>query len=1070
MGIENLSGRTLGNYRLEGLLGRGGMGAVYRAYQVTMERTVALKVLPGSLAEDPRYMERFQREAKIATALEHPHIVPVYEYGTVDEVSYVAMRLLGGGSLTDRIEAHLAGQVPPMRLEDEADLLTRLASALDYAHRKGVIHRDIKPSNVMFDEDQNPFLVDFGIAKLLHATGLTGTGMTMGTPPYMAPEQWKSLQPVPATDQYALGIMMYALLTNKMPFEAPTPFGYMNLHINETPPMPQTYRADIPPAVGTVLQKALAKDPNSRYPSVGAFAQAFDSAVRVGTRTAPIQHRTAPPAPTPTPGTLPLPYHAQTPPPSGPVPAAKKPGFSWMMAGGIGVTVLGILAVLFILLSGGGDDDNGGTTSGQAGSTVPPTANLTFVVQTDIAQTAVSGTEVALGLQTAEAALTDEAAVATDTPLDVTAATEEASVDATEAVEATEIAAATEAIDATEEASVDATEVVEATEIVAATEAVEVTEEASVDVTEVVEATEVVAATEVVDATEEAGVDATEAVSVDVTEAVEATEDVEPTDAASVTEEATEEPANTPTSAIGATLTMAAAEGATISALQSATAAAQVQPSATPTQVPTDVPTATNTATPSHVPVTATYTATPTNTPTQIPPTATDVPASPTPTESQPTQVPLEVTLTAVAAQGATISALQTATAVGSGSTDTPPPVDTTPEATEEVSVTEEPTDAPTSTPFPTTVSTPADPLVVAEAGVRSNADWTPLVSEIDGVEMVLVPAGCFTMGTTSEDGDAAFAACEELGGEDTCDRTWYEDEEPAHEVCFEEPFWIDRSEVTNAQFEEFGGEAARTTTFVGSDVPRETVTWFEARDYCQLRGGRLPTEAEWEYVARGPDGLQFPWGADFDSDNVAFLDTANLATVETGLYPAGASWVGALDMSGNVREWVSSIYGDYPYNATDGRENENNSTDFRTTRGGSWRDTMTAVRSSYRLPLQPDSATNFVGMRCVLTFDAVSDSGTTDGSSSSGGASCRLTNNGTHTINMRSAPDTGSNNVLGTLEPGDQVVAVARNGHGWYRLDPDSVPFAVSDEVWIFPVDALSPAPASVCNDLPVE
>jgi Tol biopolymer transport system component/predicted Ser/Thr protein kinase len=277
MTLQDLSGQSFGQYELRELLGLGGMGAVYRAYQASLRREVAIKILPVSLAADPDYVERFHREAETAAGLEHPHIVPVYDYGVERGTTYIVMRLLTGGTLTERMAQRDNEKRPLPSLGEVALLLSQLAGAFDYAHSRGIVHRDIKPSNIMFDNQGNAFVVDFGIAKLLSATSaLTGTGVMLGTPLYMAPEQWRAQQPTAATDQYALGVTIYQLLTGHVPFEAPTPFGLMHKHLNEIPTAPHTMRPDLPEAVTITLQRALAKDPADRFPTVTAFAQTFE--------------------------------------------------------------------------------------------------------------------------------------------------------------------------------------------------------------------------------------------------------------------------------------------------------------------------------------------------------------------------------------------------------------------------------------------------------------------------------------------------------------------------------------------------------------------------------------------------------------------------------------------------------------------------------------------------------------------------------------------------------------------------------------------------------------------------
>ncbi len=280
MSFENLSGQMLGPYELRELLGQGGMGAVYRAMQANLKRDVAIKILPISLAQQSGYLERFNREAEIAAALQHPHIVPIIDYGMQRGISYVVMRYLSGGSLSQRINQRLSDNGLLPSLGEAAHMLIQLASALDYAHDQGVIHRDIKTSNIMFDNQGNAYVVDFGIAKLQGANqNLTSTGVTLGTSAYMPPEQWQSKPLTPAADQYATAIVIYILLTGRVPYESDTPGGLMYKHFNEMPVPPQQFRADVPAGVGDVINHALAKRPEDRYPSMTAFANAFQTAI-----------------------------------------------------------------------------------------------------------------------------------------------------------------------------------------------------------------------------------------------------------------------------------------------------------------------------------------------------------------------------------------------------------------------------------------------------------------------------------------------------------------------------------------------------------------------------------------------------------------------------------------------------------------------------------------------------------------------------------------------------------------------------------------------------------------------
>jgi formylglycine-generating enzyme required for sulfatase activity len=218
----------------------------------------------------------------------------------------------------------------------------------------------------------------------------------------------------------------------------------------------------------------------------------------------------------------------------------------------------------------------------------------------------------------------------------------------------------------------------------------------------------------------------------------------------------------------------------------------------------------------------------------------------------------------------------------------------------------------------------------------QSNAEWTPVVQEFNGVEMVKVPAGCFMMG--NENGRR--------------------DERPVTQICFDEPYWIDRTEVTNAQYGQPGN-------FQGDNRPRENLLWTEARDFCAGRGARLPTEAEWEYAARGPDSLMYPWGDYLIEENLIFDRNYNGQTWDVGSRPGGVSWVGALDMSGNVYEWVSSLYRRYPYDPDDGRE-DLDAPGLRVFRSGQGSYIDYGVSSAIRFWGEPDMRDWFIGFRCA--------------------------------------------------------------------------------------------------------
>src|SRR5664279_2665449 len=225
-------GGTLGRYRLDALLGRGGMAEVFRATDTKLARTVAVKVILATHAVEGHFLERFLREARMVASLEHPNILPVYDFGEESGVPFLVMPYLPGGSLRDRLKA---GPVP---LAVASSWIVQLSDALDAAHAAGVLHRDVKPANVLLGKDDRLFLADFGIAKLLESqTGLTATGVVVGTPIYMAPEQAQGHPASPATDRYALAVVAFEILAGRPPFEGDSVLSLMHQHVATPPPM-----------------------------------------------------------------------------------------------------------------------------------------------------------------------------------------------------------------------------------------------------------------------------------------------------------------------------------------------------------------------------------------------------------------------------------------------------------------------------------------------------------------------------------------------------------------------------------------------------------------------------------------------------------------------------------------------------------------------------------------------------------------------------------------------------------------------------------------------------------------
>lgn len=289
IGREDLTGRAIRGYALAERIGMGGMGSVYRAVQPNVERDVAVKIILPAFANHPDFIRRFETEAQLVARLEHPHIVPLYDYWREPGMAYLVMRLLRGGNIQ-----HLLGQ-GALSIEMTTRLLEQICSALNTAHRIGIIHRDLKPANVLLDEDGNAYLADFGIAKNLGDPDLenqTQIDAIIGSPQYMSPEQIRSLSVRPQTDIYCLGVMLYEMLTGSLPFTGPTPFDTIQQHINTPLPPLSAHRAGLPAALDAVVACATAKDPQDRYSDALLFFQDFRRAVdgMVNLHTLPVSY------------------------------------------------------------------------------------------------------------------------------------------------------------------------------------------------------------------------------------------------------------------------------------------------------------------------------------------------------------------------------------------------------------------------------------------------------------------------------------------------------------------------------------------------------------------------------------------------------------------------------------------------------------------------------------------------------------------------------------------------------------------------------------------------------------
>ncbi|GEM_PF-652876 len=265
-------GMSFGVYRVIDRIGRGGMASVYRAYHPGLDRYVAIKVLPEFLAEDPAYRERFQEEARSVARLKHPNILEIFDFGYEDDVAYLVLELIEGGTLEDQVGK-------PMELMDVVNILSQLAGALDHAHAQGILHRDIKPSNILIHKDGTPVLADFGLARMAGSMRrLTSSGTVMGTPEYMSPEQAADEPIGPASDRYSFAVVAYEMLTGRVPFEATTPAAVLLSHVTKAMPPTRELRGELSAHLEDALRRGLAKRPEDRYPSAAEFVAALKPA------------------------------------------------------------------------------------------------------------------------------------------------------------------------------------------------------------------------------------------------------------------------------------------------------------------------------------------------------------------------------------------------------------------------------------------------------------------------------------------------------------------------------------------------------------------------------------------------------------------------------------------------------------------------------------------------------------------------------------------------------------------------------------------------------------------------
>src|SRR6266487_2318613 len=269
--MQRLQRLVEGKYRVDRMVGKGGMGAVFLAHDLTLAREGALKVLPPDISMDEVIVKRFQQEAKTAAKLDHTNISPIYRVESEGGLNYFVMKYIAGVSLEDVLEQ----KKEPLAADYIQRVVWEAACALGHAHSRGIVHRDVKPANIMFDHDGKVMLTDFGISKALQAaSAFTGTGMIIGTPHYMAPEQAKGQAVDGRADQYSMGVVAYRMITGQLPFSGDSVHTILYKHIFEEVQAPKTLRPDISEAISAAVKRAMAKEPDQRFPTMEDLATA----------------------------------------------------------------------------------------------------------------------------------------------------------------------------------------------------------------------------------------------------------------------------------------------------------------------------------------------------------------------------------------------------------------------------------------------------------------------------------------------------------------------------------------------------------------------------------------------------------------------------------------------------------------------------------------------------------------------------------------------------------------------------------------------------------------------------
>ncbi len=390
-----------GRYKIEEPLGQGGMSAVYRATDPNLRRTVAIKLIHSHLAADPEFVRRFEEEAAAVARLRHPNIIQVFDFNHDGNTYYMVLEYLPGYTLLEKLErANQQGQL--LSLAETRDIMIPLCEAVAYAHQQGMIHRDLKPANVMINPHGQPVLMDFGIAKIVGGESMTATGGVIGTVAYMSPEQIRGERPDHRADLYALGIILYQMVTGRLPFQGENTAATMMQHLNTPVPDVRQFNRNTPPVLVNIIQKALAKDVSQRFQSAEELVFALR---QIGMDAAATSVRSAPTVPTFTaPATG---MQAPTGPMTGPVATpAKRP--RWLVPAAAIVTLFTLLLCLTVAVVGGRE------LFGNTDPTATPTTF--FVASAPTATTANDDQEEPTGASESDAAIATAAATATTAP------------------------------------------------------------------------------------------------------------------------------------------------------------------------------------------------------------------------------------------------------------------------------------------------------------------------------------------------------------------------------------------------------------------------------------------------------------------------------------------------------------------------------------------------------------------------------------------------------------------------------------------------------------------------------